>query len=428
VCVGRPYSKKAKKTGTMSIVVADFETVGKKRPINDEGYDFYRKGYLGKKLVNFFGHVGYMPLNADKMHPSHVRAMLDLKNELELKDVKFSGDLTVQEVLKPSAHFGGAAAFCGPTPILKQSEAAANNLPPIGNARVVVSMHFYIGSRATSFTDDVLPPQIEFAAKAVLAKFKSTNRREMSHVDIAELNDYALVERAQELFGIDVGRIVFPHPFEPYCWAINDVEGQVGVLCMRPCEKGASFKQDVNDVWDIAKKTAKKAADEETLGGDVTPEEPIEVQTVFSFLFTAFNRDDAKQTVHCPVTLLAMHNLQRQYNNVYAKDEEGDLARPKKVTAWLQLAPFIEEASSNDDLFAKINFLNWYIKQVHSHTSIIAGDRAPHSTLMSEFLTAVRTVIVDFSNSGKSIWEKTKCAGDDDTDHADWLYDDDMEE
>lgn len=384
----------------MALVVTDF-TIDNSQldAVDQKGYKHYFDLYTVMKVRHFFGHFENMSYNACRMTPPHVDAMLSIKKGLDQSNETYSDDSIVGEVLDPSTAAVGVDAFSGP---LAAEEPAKAPLPPIGNVHVSVPLQNYI-----PIISD-LPANVEFAAHAVLAKFKATRSPEINFVDIHELIDRDLVLRAQALFGEGIGRFVFPKTFEPYCWIDFDAHGEESFVCMRPSPRGRALRVKIADVWDIKKKPTKNT--------DKKEDNNNQVKCVLRFLFPSLNLEK-ESSYKCPVSVSSMYNLQAQYSEV---DPKNKYEFPDKISAWEQIPAIVSAVVDKNDLFHSLRFLSHYIRKIEGYSEHIQGDKRASGKAISAFSESVRKVLIDFSARGLKRWVDPPPPVDDPADCA-WL-------
>jgi len=360
---------------------------------NDLGHDHYFNLYTTMKVRHFYGHVECMPHNAGKMVPSHVSAVLDIKKALEESRIEYSGNTLVKSVLYPPKAAVGVDAFSGPTQDTLPTAEEAEELPQVGRAQVSVPLHVYIPVRGSSGINAQLPPNIEFAALAVIAKFKATRIPEITHVDIEGLNDRSLIHQAQSLFGVEVGRLVFRTPHEPYCWMNYDAHGVENVVCMRPRSRGCAMRVELSDVWQFK---ATPAHDE--AGAKYSH---MQIKCIVRYLFPSMKTNNTYRYGTFPVSMVAIYYLQLQYSEVDPMEADEF---PDKLSDWGQISQLISTAIETNDLFYMLRFLWMYLRKVYGCSSRIGGDRVSYNKAMAEILAKVKEMLVDFSGKGLKRW------------------------
>lgn len=180
----------------------------------DRGYDEYKKTFMDMRVRIFYGHMECMSYNTGtgKVPPTFVRALLDVKRDLELKP-EAEGDTLVKHAIGTS-----------PTSLVIPAQTTSeecNGVDPgipnvvFGSGSYNINMSAYVLRRprrrclddSNGFEPDptwTAPPEtVEFAVKAALSMRDRSSLvdKRVSRIDLDMLKDPLVRARAQRLFG-----------------------------------------------------------------------------------------------------------------------------------------------------------------------------------------------------------------------------------
>lgn len=177
----------------------------------DRGYDAYKKTFMNMRVRIFYGHLDCMPYNAGKVPPTFVRALLDVKRELE-GTPEANGDTLVKHVIVPPA------SLVVPAPTTSEEckdvdSGVSDVVFGSGSYNINLSAHVLRQPLRRSLDDSnniepdptwTPPPEtVDFAVKAALSMRDRDSRTDVdvSRIDLDRLDDPLVRARAQRLFG-----------------------------------------------------------------------------------------------------------------------------------------------------------------------------------------------------------------------------------
>ena len=358
----------------------------------DKGDEVYRTLLMAKKVCHFRSEFSQLEYNAHLV-PSARSVMLELNARIDACQCD-DEKITVDELLNPKrVDDFDAAVLKG---VQEATEAQAVLLPSIGTADYVV--HF----ARHDFSEAILPAHIEFAANAVLAKFKKTGIKSIHNVALKELNDTALIEQAKMLFGDAVGRLVFRHPFEPYCTTSSDCEGSVAVYMfrVRPDSRWKVVKAD--DVWTL--KTIPKTKSEQD---EEKENQRDEIFTVMKNLFHSTKTVERSHSTH--FDKMTIKRLQTCFEVAFERKQFGNL---NNIGSYMSLRDAAIGVLKTDDLMICINFLFFYFVYLWPYN--IRGDRMDANATMRKVKNFVKAEVKRFNDSNQVVYQRPEPKANDD--------------
>jgi len=324
----------------------------------DQGEDFYRAVLMEKKTRHFHGEFSQMSYNHHMM-PSLRMVFIEINALIKASSCE-DEELSVGDFLDPETYNSIADAKL---PRVASNEAK-EPLPEIGLADYIVRLEKY------DITAD-LPPQLEFACNAVLAKFKSTGHSTVTHVSLQELNDKNLILQAQGLFGTGVGKISFRKPFQPFACEMTDCNGDVTAYAFRVKIEGRFRQIAAQDVWTL------KPLKEPTKDDDVTEPPRDEVFTVLIHLFPSADPYERSHVTHFDDS--SVKKLQNAFEKAIEVDEFEQTW--KDIGSYNMLGKSAIEVLSTDDFMTGLNFLFFFVKYLWSYN--LRGSRMDSCSQMS---------------------------------------------
>ncbi|MDA9603601.1 hypothetical protein N9S30_00435 [bacterium] len=367
----------------------------------DRGEFFYRELLMKKKVRHFRGEYSQMAHNHHMM-PSLRLAFLELNalvNSSECDDE----ELTVADFLHPPTYTEIKKAKL---PCVAAAEAK-EPLPEIGLAEHVVRFENY------DLNSEDLPPQIEFASNAVLAKYKATGHSTVTHVSLKELNDKHLILQAQNLFGTAVGKISFRKPFQPYTCELTNSNGGASVYAFRVKTEGRFKKINDADVWILPSLKEKKK------DSDMTKAPRDEVFTVLFHLFPSADRYERTHTTH--FDSVSVKKLQ----NAFEKAIEADTFEQtwKDIGSYVLLGKAAVEVLKTDDFLTALHFLFFHVKHLWPYN--LRGSPMDSCSQMSLLKKFVRSEVKRWTDRGMTYYLRPKPVKDEEEEDDD---DDDLDE
>jgi hypothetical protein len=200
----------------------------------DRGYDEYKKTFMDMRVRIFYGHVECMSDNAGKVPPTFVRALLDVKRDLELKP-EAEGDSLVKHAIVPPP-----VSLVVPAPTMSEEcKGLDPGIPEVvfGAGSYNINMSAYVLQQprrrclddSNSFEPDptwTAPPEtVQFAVKAALSMRDRDSPVDMQvcRIDLDRLKDPLVRARAQRLFGSRVRYLNITDMFPVYTSVFYDV-------------------------------------------------------------------------------------------------------------------------------------------------------------------------------------------------------------
>jgi hypothetical protein len=308
----------------------------------DLGESFYRELLMKKKTRHFRGEFSQLAYNSHVM-PSLRLAFLELNALINSSNCD-DEELSVADFLHPPTYTEMKKAKRPRVAVTEAKEP----LPEIGLADHVVRFENY------DLNSEDLPPQIQFAANAVLAKFKSTGHSTVTHVSLEELNDKHLILQAQNLFGEHVGKISFRKPFQPFACELTNSNGGASIYAFRVKTEGRFKQINEADVWTLPSLKEKKK------DSDVTEAPRDEVFTVLFHLFPSACRYERTHATHFDAVSL------KKLQNTFEKAIEVDTFEQtwKDIGSYVLLGKAAVEVLKTDDFLTALHFLFFHVKHL----------------------------------------------------------------
>lgn len=308
----------------------------------DKGEPFYRDLLMKKRVRRFRGEFSQLAFNHHMM-PSLRLAFLELNALINSSNCD-DEELSVADFLHPPTYM---ALHEAKKPRVAAAEAK-EPLPEIGFAEYVVRFELH------DLNSEDLPPQIQFAANAVLAKFKATGHSTVTHVSLEELNDKHLILQAQNLFGEHVGKISFRKPFQPFACELTNSNGGASIYAFRVKTEGRFKQINEADVWTLP------SLKEEKKDSDVTEAPRDEVFTVLFHLFPSACRYERTHATHFDAVSL------KKLQNTFEKAIEVDTFEQtwKDIGSYVLLGKAAVEVLKTDDFLTALHFLFFHVKHL----------------------------------------------------------------
>ena len=246
----------------------------------DRGYDAYRESFLDMRVRIFRGHVESMPYNADKVSPSFVGAIMDVKRELESMP-GMDEDTLVKDVLKPPISLVVIPDTQQQCNTGDEPSSDTKVVFGSGKRNINLSAHVLVQPRVKiyggmEYEPDpswVPPPEtVEFAVKAALSMRDrdSTDADRVHQIDLNRLKDPLVRARAQRIFGAQVRYLVLTDPvpvstdvyYDLHTGTVKGFALFVATPYLSKESLQTSPRMTIEDLWDVIKhKDTEKSED-----------------------------------------------------------------------------------------------------------------------------------------------------------------------